>query len=440
MIATAGLFAPTLRYHQGTFYIICTNCTTTSDGTDFETSNFYITTNDILSNQWSDPIFIDFNGIDPSLFWDDDGRAYVQGSFRLDRLKQPSCTIKQFEIDLRTGESLSEQKEIWAGYAKIDSEGPHIYRKDGWYYLLIAEGGTFEYHMLSMARAKSVWGPYESFGQNPVMTSDGKPQEYIQNIGHGELFQDTEGKWWAAVLGIRNNNGKSPMGRETFLTSVEWPKDGWPKISQPKIQFERDHFAKKSTSLEQGDERLGDCYIRTPNLQNYKFTSDHRIFLKASETDLSARLGTTSFIGKRQRAPSCVALVTLDLANSNIGTHLKAGLSLYKDEFRHAELAYDYSTSTVLFRFMNKTEGPAKRISAPAPVTGRIKFKIEGTEESYTFFYQDDRVPGWSRLGVVDARDMTARDFTGTMFGVFATGRGDAEGVLVSFVDFKVSP
>ncbi|KAK0379921.1 hypothetical protein CLIM01_02714 [Colletotrichum limetticola] len=237
MVASAGLFAPTIRYHKGTFYIICTNATHDED--TFSLDNFYITTTDIWSGNWTDPIHFSFNGIDPSLYFDDDGRVYVQGCWMIDRLKQPSCTIKQFEMDIATGKALTEDREIWGGFARYDTEGPHIYKRGGYYYLLVAEGGTFEHHLLSIGRSKDIWGPYESCNANPIMTADGKPDEYIQNIGHGELFQDQSGAWWAAVLGVRNENDRPPLGRETFLTAVDWPEDGWPTIQQPTMEFER---------------------------------------------------------------------------------------------------------------------------------------------------------------------------------------------------------
>lgn len=104
-------------------------------------------------------------------------------------------------------------------FGEYDSEGLHIYRKDGWYYLLIAEGGTFEHHMLCIARSKSIWDPSESYERNPILTLDGSTK-YIQNTGRGELFQDSDGAWWAVVLGVRDEQGSSPMGRETFLTPV----------------------------------------------------------------------------------------------------------------------------------------------------------------------------------------------------------------------------
>lgn len=181
--------------------------------------NFIISTKDIWRDTWSDPVLFYFHGLDTSLFFDQENRAFIQGGWALNSQGQPRTTIKQVEIDIHTGKLLSDTKEIWTGFAKYDSEGPHMYLKDGYYYLLIAEGGTFEHHMLTIARSKSIWGPFESHAKNPILTADGT-KEYIQNVGHGDIFQDATGEWWAVVLGVRNRHDRFPLGRETFLTRV----------------------------------------------------------------------------------------------------------------------------------------------------------------------------------------------------------------------------
>ncbi|PVH89127.1 glycoside hydrolase family 43 protein [Cadophora sp. DSE1049] len=440
MVATAGLFAPSIHFHNGTYYILCTN--TINDGKTVQTLNFYITCSDIWENNWSDPIYIDFSGIDPSFFFEDD-HAYVQGSFRLHPLKRDSCAIKQFEIDIKTGKSISETKTIWDGFAKIHSEGPHIYKKDGWYYLLIAEGGTFEHHMLTIARSKNIWGPYSSYEQNPILTSDGT-SEFIQGVGHGDLFQDLEGKWWAAVLGYRDAGGIYPLGRETFLTPVIWPENGWPMIAQPKLQFEREHSSQPTPKFlrQRPAERVADCYLRTPNPKHYEFSSDGRtISVAASNTDLSARRGTATFLGERQRQQVSTSTVVLRRNETQAGRTLRAGLSLFKDDVRHADIFYDYSTSSVTLAFSQR--------GVPAPVLlgstllhqnwSRLAFKIQSSTEVYEFFYQLDAIGEWVLLGSVDAIEMTARDFTGTMLGIFASGSDEGEGSIVSFEDFNVS-
>ncbi|KAF4629182.1 hypothetical protein G7Y89_g8965 [Cudoniella acicularis] len=196
LIAAQGLLAPSIRWYKGVFYVICTN--SWSDGTNLNMKNFYVSTTDIWSDKWSDPIAFDFQRIDPSLFFDEDGPAYIQGSWRAGPVYDPQCTIRQLEIDIKTGTPLSETKEIWEGFAgKDDAEGPHIYKKDGYYFLIAAEAGTFEHHMITVARSRGIWGPYESYEKNPILTAFDKDME-VQHTGHGDIFQGGNGACFLA--------------------------------------------------------------------------------------------------------------------------------------------------------------------------------------------------------------------------------------------------
>jgi len=172
---TGGLYAPTIRHHNGTVYIVCTNVLHADSWTQDQTENFIVSTTDIWSGQWSDAIPFSFQGIDPSIFFDSDGKSYIQGS----AAPGPMTRIHLFEIDLRTGEKLSEEKEIWKGTGGEYPEGPHLYKKDEWYYVVISEGGTFEGHMITVARSRDIWGPYEAFERNPILTAR-DTREYIR--------------------------------------------------------------------------------------------------------------------------------------------------------------------------------------------------------------------------------------------------------------------
>ena len=198
MLATGGLYAPTIRYHNGTVYVVCTNVIHQDNSSVDKLRNFIVSTRDVWSNKWSDLVYFDFYGIDPSIFFDDDGKVYMQGSSS----PGPMTKIHMFEVDLQTGKKLSEEKEIWGGTGGVYPEGPHLYKRDSWYYLMISEGGTHEDHMITVARSKNVWGPYESFEQNPVLTARGT-KENIQYTGHGDMVQDQEGQWWGVCLGVR---------------------------------------------------------------------------------------------------------------------------------------------------------------------------------------------------------------------------------------------
>ncbi|KAK1658335.1 xylosidase/arabinosidase [Colletotrichum godetiae] len=441
MVASAGLFAPTIRYHQGTFYIICTNATHNQD--TFALDNFYISTTDIWSGRWSDPTRFPFNGIDPSLYFDDDGRAYVQGCWMIDRLRQPSCTIKQFEIDIATGKAISDTCEIWGGFARYDTEGPHIYKRGGYYYLLVAEGGTFEHHMLSIGRSKDIWGPYESCEMNPIMTADGKPDDYIQNIGHGELFQDQSGAWWAAVLGVRNENGRPPLGRETFLTAVEWPEDGWPTIQQPAMELERILSGPVGGSKSLIHEALAGVdlvYIRDPEFDRYHISGANDFTLQCSASDLSTPTATGTFVGKRQRSIDASASVRLKVARATRGKPVRAGLAIYKDAPRHVSLSFDFGSSELLFKVTTTSEDKLQSTSIPVHVdTTVLGMRLEATAREYTFSYRENDLGDWIEAGRAQVADLVEREMTGPIFGVFAHALvEEAVGSKVQFSSFVI--
>jgi alpha-N-arabinofuranosidase len=225
-----SLFAPTLRHHDGTFYLACTNVAG-------DQGHFIVRTED-PAGAWSDALWLDREAFDPSLFRDDDGTwLYTRRSMQPlpDGRLGP---IVQAEIDIDSGRlgPFQELTPGHAGYVSNDIEGPHLYKIDGWYYLFSAEGGTWTGHMETCARSRSPWGPFEPAPRNPVLTHRNRVGHPIQSIGHADLVDDVNGNWWALFLGTRHagNNGfvvHHNLGRETFLAPVEW-EDGWPVIGE----------------------------------------------------------------------------------------------------------------------------------------------------------------------------------------------------------------
>jgi alpha-N-arabinofuranosidase len=232
-----GIFAPTIRYLEGVFYIINTDV----DGI----GNFVITTKD-PAGPWSDPIALpEIDGIDPDLFFDDNGRVWVvhNGAPAGEPKYQGHRAIRLWEVDLTNmrlvkgsdhiivdgGVDISKQP-IWV-------EGPHLYKANGWYYLSCAEGGTEEGHSQVIFRARSLDEPFLPWAQNPILTQrDLDPDRLnpVTSTGHADLVQTQNGDWWAVFLGVRPYlNGHFNTGRETFLLPVTWD-DGWPRILAPK--------------------------------------------------------------------------------------------------------------------------------------------------------------------------------------------------------------
>ncbi|EAW07112.1 beta-xylosidase [Aspergillus clavatus NRRL 1] len=440
-IFTGGLYAPTIRYHNGRFYIVCTMLSGPVDmpaAADFEPQNFIITASDLEDpSSFSDPIYFDFYGIDPSLFFDDDGRVYVQGSWIHGYRKNPATVIRQAEIDLSTGKLAAPAVDIWSGHTGRVPEGPHLYKKDGYYYLLIAEGGTFGEHKITMARARSVWGPYESFSGNPVLTAEGS-NGCIQCVGHAELFQDPLGQWWAVMLAGREYGASYPLGRETFLTPVEWPENQFPSFApvelSPKCSRQMPGRVASHTLPAVSLDSPLTLYLRTPDLQNYA-QNGKEITLTPVEADLGSMSGTMTFVGQRQTSLESVARVLLRLGDLPAGK-VSCGLAVYKDPFRYASVTY----STADGCFSLTIQEPGKPLttlgSIPVQHATAAQLSITSSTENYVFecsLAHTDGDTETTKLGEVPCSALSGDDFTGTIYAIFASGEGD-----VKFHDFKI--
>ncbi|KAL1839458.1 hypothetical protein VTJ49DRAFT_1496 [Mycothermus thermophilus] len=228
--STSGIWAPTIRFHDDTFWVVTTLVDDDRPQADASRwDNIIFKSKDPYDPaSWSVAVHFNYTGYDPDLFWDDDGKVYLTAAHAW----QVGPYIEQAEvIDLDKG-IIGEWRIIWNGTGGLAPEGPHIYRKDGWYYLLAAEGGTGMNHMVTIARSRNISGPYESNPANPVLTN-ANTTSMFQTVGHADLFQDGNGNWWAVALSTRSGPGylHYPMGRETVLTTVRWPEGEWPTFT-----------------------------------------------------------------------------------------------------------------------------------------------------------------------------------------------------------------
>ncbi|MDR0482373.1 MAG: glycoside hydrolase family 43 protein [Cellulomonadaceae bacterium] len=235
--SSGGLYAPTIRHHQGTFWVICTLVDQGSPITHAPgRGNFIVTATD-AAGPWSDPVFLDVDGCDPSLFFDDDGRVWAHANRLIpaDRAAwHDQCEVWLRELDPQAMQLTGPEYVIWDGAVRggVWTEAPHIYQRDGTYYLLTAEGGTEIHHAVVVARSQSVTGPYEGNKANPILTHRhlGQGQSII-GVGHADLVEAPDGSWWAVLLGMRPYGGYHyNLGRETFLVPVTW-EDGWPVLA-----------------------------------------------------------------------------------------------------------------------------------------------------------------------------------------------------------------
>jgi beta-xylosidase len=386
--------------------------------------NFIISTKDISNNNWSKPVYFEFDGFDPSLFFDDDDKIYVQGAYVLGYQGQPSTTIKQFQIDLDTGKALSGQNVIWDGFAKVSTESPHMLKKDGFYYLVVAEGGTFDGHMVSIARSRGVWGPFESCSRNPLLTAS-NTDHTVRHTGHADIFQSKQGTWFSVLLGVRKIDERYPMGRETFLTEVSWLGGEFPdmkpitNVSGHEVSVTPKSFL-RSDLLEHSA-----VYIRNPNLDMFQFEpTDQSILLTSSEVGFRDPHLSPSFVGCRQRFLNGTVSVCLDVSSSSKSS-LEAGLAIYKDECRFAYISFDLNNDRINFVAYHAVADDMNReVHEKLKTVKFLRFRLVCTEKSYKFEYSVNEEGSFQRLGEVDTKQFTWNDFTGTVFGVFAKGSG----------------
>jgi xylan 1,4-beta-xylosidase len=221
--ANSGIYAPTIRHHDGKFWIIGTNLLDLGDGL----GHFIITAED-PQGPWSEPVHLRGTvGIDPDITWDEDGVCRVTWV----SVHPELSGIVSAPIDPTSGKFLEDPIRLWQGTGQAHPEGPHLYRVNDWWYLLLAEGGTERSHTVTIARAHSLKGPWEPAPNNPILTHRGTDHP-VQNTGHADLVQQADGSWAAVHLGVRPR-GQTPgyhvNGRETFLVGIDWI-DGWPVV------------------------------------------------------------------------------------------------------------------------------------------------------------------------------------------------------------------
>jgi alpha-N-arabinofuranosidase len=428
---SGGIYAPTIRHHDGTFYVITTNV----DGG----GNFYVTAKD-PAGPWSDPVWLrDFPGIDPSLFFDDDGKVYVTGPGG--GSGQPRG-IYQAELDVKTGRLLTQARLVWDRTGSRYPEGPHLYKIRGRYYLMIAEGGTEYGHMELIARAASPWGPFEPCPGNPILTNRQTEMDVpIQGTGHADLVEDAGGGWWMVFLAFRPVGGGywHHLGRETNLAPVAWDAEGWPvvnggrpvgpQVTAPRALPERPFASVAVRTAFAGPLGPEWNYLRNPRRESYAVEADSLV-LHGTATALDAAASPT-WVGRRQEHLACRAATVLRFTPSREGD--EAGLSVYMNPDHRYEIAVRRANGRRQV-FVRQRIGPyVEAITASAALGGSepVVLQVDATATEYAFSY-GVAISGRSRtatrpLGRALTRYLSsevAGGFTGVYFGLYATGNG----------------
>ena len=418
-VVSKGIYAPTIRYNDGVFFMTTTNVSTGG--------HFIVHTRDIYG-EWSEPAYVDQCGIDPSLFWDDDGTCYFVSNGIDDNGK---ICIFLCKVDPFTGEKFTESTIISYGCGGRYPEAPHIYKINGYYYLMLAEGGTEYGHMETIQRSRSIYGPYEPCPHNPILSHRDTPGP-IQATGHADIVEDQNGNWWLVCLAIRpiGDTHLHHIGRESFLAPLTWNEDGWPVVNgNGTIDFEMEGPlpgpTPVPTSVDFCDNFDGEAldlrwtFVRNPKRENYILQNGH-LDLIAGADDLSTDLGAPTMICARQTEFDMRAIATIQ---GEICKGQCSGISAFYNSFFHYDI------------FVTKQNGAhcvclRKRVADIEAVVasheidynGEMKLKIESDEQWYRFFYERDGAfveLGKGRTALLATEGTTPMTFTGTFWGAF---------------------
>ncbi len=418
-----GIYAPTLRYHNGVFYMITTNVV--------GGGNFYVSTTD-PAGEWSDPVYLpDAQGIDPSLFFDGDTCYYVGQRNKPDGEYFGDCEIWIQELDLEQGKLVGEIHSLWDGAMKhaIWPEGPHLYKKDDYYYLMIAEGGTSYEHSICVARSKNVFGPYEAHKSNPVFTHRHLGHHApVQNAGHGDLVEDADGNWYIFMLATRPVNDCAPLGRETFVAEVIWEED-WPVIN-PGIGMLRE-YQQIGADSEAVCAKEESSFAWTNPLDNrcvfFRYPQSGMYNVNEGENTLKLLLSADTFEGDKSPAYIGVRVTDMDFALSTDVTieedcEGKAGLVYLHDEQNYVKWVLEQKQGGLKLSLIHVEDGIANTLCSKEIKEQTVQLKLELKDMQIRAYAN-----GECMEATVPAEDLTSErkgGFTGCTMGVYAEGTG----------------
>ncbi len=412
-----GIFAPNISYHNGKFYVAVFN-RTTGKNLIYSASN--------PAGEWSEPITVKQSGGDPALYFENNKAYFVTAS----------DVILCSEIDIQTGKIVQAPQKLWSGTGGRFPEGPHLYKINGYYYLMIAEGGTEYGHMETIARSKTMWGPYESFQGNPILTHRNKGTHPIQGVGHADLFCDSQNNWWVVCLAYRQVASFQQfhhLGREVFLAPVSWKND-WPVVNNNEgLSFEmvtNRKMAKQNliaNTIDNFDSTQLAFYwntLRKP-IDNYYSLNLRKGWLSLTgQAQTLDVIGSPTFIGRRLQHFNTTCTTEIDFSPAKNGE--ESGLVVYKKDEHHYEIAIT-QLNYKRYLIVRKTIGSLSAIVVKEEIPeGNVQLKVT-TEPLWIHFSYSLNNQSFKYLAKGETRYLStevAKSYTGLYIGLYATGNG----------------
>lgn len=426
----AGVYATTIRYHKGRFYMVTTVFPSRR--------HFYVWT-DNPAGEWSEPIVIDFaiGSCDPTLYFEDDKCYFLW----------KEDDIKICEIDVETGKQLGAIHNLGTGLGGRYPEGPHIYKKDGWYYMMLAEGGTEHGHHVNIMRSRNLFGPYESNRANPILSHFNMEMQgsEIQGLGHADLVQAPDSSWWMVCLGYRTSGYLlHVMGRETMLAPVRWDKNAWPVVNGngmltidmqcetlPQVSMTSDPIREEFNYIKRNVS--GDSYssiglpwgwmsIGNPDYSRYSLTA-RKGWLRLLPTSTTLDSATSpTFVARRQTEKKFTATTLLDATQFTEG--MQAGITAYAAPLNHYDVLVEKKSGQLIIRPNIRLGELAHSANEVKLNSNKVYLRINSDGAYYFMQYSVDGKK-FSTLFKMDFRYLCTEvigGFTGTMLGMFAQG------------------
>ena len=445
-----GIFAPTIRYHEGIFYMITTNV---SYG-----GNFVVTAKN-PEGPWSEPYYLgeEAAGIDPSLFFDDDGKCYYCGT-------RPNPEGVRYngdweiwvqELDLNSMKLVGESMAIWKGAVKgvIWPEGPHIYKIGEYYYLMHAEGGTGPEHSISVARSKKLFQWFEGCPRNPIFTHRNLGMDYpVVYAGHGDLVEDGNGNWYVVMLASRPCKKHSSMGRETFLAKVIW-EDGWPVIAPGvgrledyvEISFPEYRFANEVTPSdcihfwdETLDKRL--IGIEKRNEEIYSLSERAGMLRLYCRREKITEKNYSSYLGLRQKSYRFEVETGIEFNPET--ENETAGIVLYQNHENHLRLEIKKAGEQKVFEVVSCIHGEDIKIASIdiSKWDGILKLIIQCCDQKARVWIKrkKERKCVAEDISLFSYTTEEAGGFVGCTIGMYASSNGEESHNYADFGWFYV--
>jgi xylan 1,4-beta-xylosidase len=439
---SGGVWAPCLSYCDGVFHLIYSNVRKWK-GDPYKIVDNYLVTAPSIEGPWSEPVYLNSSGFDPSLFHDEDGRKWLV-SMEWDH-RNDAAERMRFTGILLQEYSPSEKKlvgpvtKIFEGTDIGLVEGPHLYRLKGYYYLLTAEGGTEYTHAVSMARSRSIDGPYDIHPENPLVTSVSNPELALQKAGHGSLVETQNGEWYLAHLCGRPIDGKHCiLGRETALQKCVWRDDDWIYLASGTSDPEVNVPAPEGLDPEPTSTQAWNGFfstdqldinfqsLRRPVSEDWLSLSERPGWLRLKGDEPTVSCFRQSLIARRVQAFHTETSTELDFQPESFKQ--MAGLIAYYDTENHYYLRVSHDEKTGrglnIIRTAAAAGGEILEEDIPLPDEGTVHLKVSIQTTDVRFAYSIDG-ESWNEIGpvlesAVLSDDFNHLGFTGAFVGLCA--------------------